>query len=173
MSERAPTKRSKPKKWESYRGKFPKLPPKSDDPKFEERVALMVGDILANQTDNTELCKAIANFKEKKEEKEAELSELNAELEARYRILAERFENNEIQKMSLSFATFYLNEEPYSSIEDKDALREWVVENGMQELLSINWGTLNSLVKGLIEDGKPEPSGVKVYLKTSVRMRRN
>jgi hypothetical protein len=122
--------------------------------------------------DSTELARQFKIVRESKRYLEATMKNINTELEAISQLLVEELESSELQKIQLTTGeTVYINSEPYASVEDKAKLAAWVKKKKLQDLLTLNWQTLNGLTKGELEAGRVAPSGVKVFLKTSARLR--
>lgn len=51
--------------------------------------------------------------------------------------------------------------EPYAQVVDKEAFRKWCLTQGLEAQMSLPWSVTNSLVKAMVENGDPEPPGVK------------
>ena len=66
-----------------------------------------------------------------------------------------------------------IRREPKANVVDRDAVRLWAIANGMERLLTLPWGTLNSATKERLVNGEPEPDGVSVFIHTSVRFTSN
>lgn len=60
--------------------------------------------------------------------------------------------------------------EPYSQVFDKEVYRLWCIEEGLDRQMSLPWPTTNSLTKARLLAGEPEPPGVKLFVKTQVRL---
>lgn len=58
--------------------------------------------------------------------------------------------------------------EPYATVVDKDANRQWAVKEGLERMLALPWQTLNSLVKKRLLNGQGEPPGVKTFKKRTI-----
>lgn len=163
-------KPKKPKKWEAFKGKFPKYEDNLNF-SFNEAVADVKNRLV--EFNNSELGSKLEELSDEKKILEEKIKDLNIDIEAMQQILAERFEANEMQSMTLkSGTTFFMNEEPYSKVVDAKALNDWLVENGMDEMRSIQWNKLNALVKDYLIAGQPVPPGVDLFMKSGIRMRR-
>jgi hypothetical protein len=62
--------------------------------------------------------------------------------------------------------------EPVAKVVDHTKMREWCVANGYENLFTLAWTTLNSMVKQRLLDGRPEPDGVDVFSRTKVVLRK-
>lgn len=58
--------------------------------------------------------------------------------------------------------------EPYASLVDKDANRQWAVAEGLERMLMLPWSTINSITKKRLLAGQPEPPGVKTFKKQTI-----
>ena len=162
---------AKEKKWAAFKGKFQKYRDPKQDSTFFERVATVKKEI--EQVDNAELGRVAGHLKKRKEVLEKEVKQLNIEIEAVQMILTERFENLGLQSLKLANgALLYLNDEPYSSVKDREALVKWLKENDMEEMLTPQWQSLNAMVKERLLADLPIPNGVEIFMKTTVNMRK-
>jgi phage host-nuclease inhibitor protein Gam len=162
----------KEKKWAAYKRGDNALPEWVDpNPAFNEKVNEK-RRTLGELTD-VEIGVLLSSYKAEKNELEAQVKTLNVGIEACSRELTERFETANQQSMKLATGeNFFLKVEPYSSIEDKMQVIQWLEDNGMKEMLAPNWKAYNALVKMRLEAGEEAPPGTGVYIKTTVEMRR-
>jgi hypothetical protein len=64
-----------------------------------------------------------------------------------------------------------LKDDPYPQVIDRDAFHKWVHEQSKEDLFSVHYQTMASLVKEYLEDGQPTPPGIKVFIKTGITRR--
>lgn len=103
---------------------------------------------------------------------EEKIKEQNLCIEAVSQLLLEGFEEAGMSKAQYpEVGTVYLQDEPYTSTEDKERLLGWVRDQH-PEMLTVQWQTLNAWAKECLVQGQDLPPGVKVYLKTSVKLRK-
>ena len=158
------------KQWENFKGKLPEW--QGDDVDRIQQIQT-IKTKLAEKT-NPEIARLMKDLKFQKEELEAELSNIELQYEACQRLLSERLENDGTSSFRLDTGElFYIEDVPYAQIKDKTQSNIWFIENGMDELRSVNWQTLNAIVKERLKNGDSLPEGVDVYMKTTVKMRRN
>jgi hypothetical protein len=163
---------AKEKVWAGFKGKLPQWDGTSK-PEYQEQIVQRQKELLEEFVKTNEFMDFLEKNKLRKDELKAELKELEINIEASQRILVDRFENDGTQSIRSSSGTlFYLKDDPYSSVEDSNALKKWFKDNGMEEMFTVPWQSLNALVKDRLKSGKPEPNGVKVYIKTSVETRK-
>lgn len=92
-------------------------------------------------------------------------------LEAYLALMTEQMEVEGITSMKLANGqpvSTYL--EPYAQVQDKEAFRQWCIEQGLERQMALPWQTTNSLTKQMLLSGEAEPPGVTVYAKTKVRL---
>jgi hypothetical protein len=156
-----------PGKWSKLKGKIPKFEIDSSwQEKVDESKKAYIG------LDSTELTREFARRRAMKKTLEGHISLENTELEAISQILIKDLEGSEIQKIGLTTGeTGYIQDEPYSSVEDKKKLMAWIKKSKLTDILTVHWQTLNGIVKERLGEGKPLPPGVKAFLKTSFRLR--
>ena len=160
----------KKKKWEAFKGAFPTY----QDTENPERIQIIQTIKEENSSKSKEeLGREFSNLKFEKEKLEDELKAINLQLEARNSLLFEMFEASRISSLKLNTGeTLYIKDEPYAQLVDKTRVNDWFIENEMDELRSVNWQTLNAVVKERLEKGETLPEGVEVYMKSQIVMRR-
>lgn len=154
-------------KWEKLKGKFE---PVEVPPAFQEKV----DELKAAYRDlpAAGLAKVFTGVKVDKKRLEAEIKELNVREAALTQLMVAAYEDEGVTRLELEGgATVSLGIEPISSMADRDALFAWVDATGQDALYTINFQTLNGLVKGFLEQGKEPPPGVAVFLRTKVTCR--
>jgi hypothetical protein len=115
------------------------------------------------------------HLKKRRKEKDAiteQLSEINLEIEAAQNEILAEMDRLGVESLKLaSGGSLFLRYEPYSKVTGMEELKTWMKKNKMTELLTVNWQTLNAVVKERFEEGQAAPSGVEVFLKTSLSLR--
>jgi len=120
-------------------------------------------------TKPAELAKMYLKIREKKEVKADELKSIQVILDAIIHKLKTAYEEEGITQIKLEGgATVSTQPEPVSQVTNKDEIREWAIAQGLERELSLPWSTLNSIVKQLLVSGKPEPPGVKAFMRTKI-----
>lgn len=166
-----------PGKYESFRKLYPKVPLEAtaferinavlDAPAYPEDGALRVRDL-----DNTKLQELYVMARKAMEPLEARLKVLGIQVDALEYLFHERMEEDDMT--SIKFAngmTLGSSVEPYPSVNDRAVLMGWVKSTGQEELLTLNYQTLATIVKTAILEGKELPPGVDVFMKTKMTAR--
>jgi hypothetical protein len=60
-------------------------------------------------------------------------------------------------------STVRVQAEPYGKVVDREAFRQWCVDNGYGGQLQLWPSTMNAIVKERLLHGDPEPAGVEAY----------
>lgn len=161
-------------KWTKYRGKLPKLPVQSDDPTYGEKVDQRKAELL-DRSDEA-LAQQLVEMKDEVAAIEARVKDLGATREAINQILVSRWEEKGQEKVTFTFGTFSIGDEPYPSVKDEAKLFEWLKKQKLGDLIkkTVNWQTLKAAVKEQLEDGKPVPtvedSGMSLFLKQIIKV---
>jgi len=109
---------------------------------------------------------AFIDVKTVKETLSQQESVTNVLEEAYNRVAEAQFTVEGINSLRLASGRGYrLQSEAYASVEDPDKFIEWAMKNDLKRSLSMNWQKMNSMTKELLEQGLPEPDGVKAFLK--------
>ena len=112
--------------------------------------------------------------RDRTDELNLELKNLGVELEAYTSIFVERMEEREeTSKTFIDGVSLGMSIEPYPQVKDQMALKGWLAEKGLSDLLTLNWQTLKSLVSERLtgEVNEPLPSGVDIYCKPKLTCR--
>jgi hypothetical protein len=111
--------------------------------------------------------------RERKEKLEKELGEVNTELEALSQLMLSKMEDEGMMNVKLADgSTIYINDRPYCQVHSQDLFLKWIKETGREDLLSVHYQRMNSLVSELLIEGQPAPPGVKAFLKSSLGRRK-
>jgi hypothetical protein len=132
-------------------------------------------DLKSRSADTTpsQHASALVVLRQQKSKIEKELSELQLNLDACSELLSETFEAAGITNMKLDTGhTVFLEMVPYAQVEDRAANLLWAEDNGFRSLLQLHFQTLNALTKEALLAGEPEPDGVSVRVRTTVKVRK-
>jgi hypothetical protein len=168
-----------PSKYDAILPKLKDLPPQ--DPAWQAKVDLVKHAIINDpkiSKSPSNLARMFAAARNAKDKLEADLYDANTDIEALTQMLVESQEEAGAewgtygaQKNMLRLVSgdkIEVRREPYATVKDKDALREWAVKNELQRLLSIHHKTLEGLVRERLMKGDAEPDGVEVFVKKKI-----
>lgn len=142
----------------------------STEPSRQDKVDTKKLDILAKlpltqQESASTFATIYAAVRRQKNELKNQLAALEIEVEASKQLLVEQYEAYDIESLKLSNGdTVRIQIEPYLVVEVPAKFRNWCVKNGYEQQLQLPWSTANSLVKGLLLKGRPEPDGTRAYM---------
>jgi hypothetical protein len=86
---------------------------------------------------------------------------LNILLDAYGQLLVDQYEVEGTSSLKLDDgASVRVQYEPHATVVDREANRKWAIANGLENLLSLPWQTVNALTKESLLKGEPEPDGV-------------
>lgn len=104
-----------------------------------------------------------------KKQLEAEISQLNIELEGISQLAIECFENDGLEKIALTDGgSASLKDTPYTSVEDRSAVLAWIKKMKMTDLLTVNYQTLSGMNNERLISGQPGIPGTKIFIKTKL-----
>lgn len=142
------------------------LPQYQEEPEYQEKVETAKGPFVGLST--AELAREFKRTRLLKKDLEEQVSSLNIELLALSQLLVNDLQGQELSKVTLdSGGTVYLKTEVYPATTDKALVRVWAIEAEMPEILTVNYRTLQSIVKERLQEGLDLPPGVAAFLKIS------
>jgi hypothetical protein len=168
----------RPGKYDHVLQNLSPLPP--EDPKRQE-VIDQIKESLGH--DATLIARGYINFRTRKEELKAALSEVQIQIDAHEQALTE---SQEIQSagwgeygakdnmLRLSTGeTIRIDHEPMGKVVDKEAFRVWCINNGYERQLQLWPTTTNAICKERLLAGKPEPDGCETFAWRKVVLTKN
>lgn len=152
-------------KWAMLKGVVPPIPPDLD---YQRKVDFVKNEKYAGQS-KADIGREYLALRAEKEELEARIKELNIGIEATSQLMIHEMEGHGENSFRLDTGeTLAIKDEPYCSVEDKDAFNAWVHESGQEGLFSVHYQTLSALTKDRMINGQNPPPGIKVFLKQSI-----
>jgi hypothetical protein len=140
-----------------------------EDASFNEKVVakrLSFGPLSA-----TLAAQGYADVRKRKAELDEELSKVNVEVAAWEGAMFDAFDNEGITQLKLatgqSISTY---PEPYAQVADPQAFRDWCIEQGLGNRMSLAWTTTNSIAKEQLLAGEEPPPGIKIFVKNRSRL---
>jgi hypothetical protein len=127
---------------------------------------------ISGEVDAASLAIDYAERDAKKKQLEAEISQLNIELEALSQLGVDALEDSGANKIDLTAGGYVsISDRLYTSTEDREKLFAWIKQHKLQSLLTLNYQTLSGLNNERIIAGKPLVPGTKVFIKTQLTVR--
>lgn len=147
-----------------------------EEPRYQEKVNALKEKMIQDMGPDLSATHVAALYLVTRDEKDAlkeQLSEVDLRLTTLEQLITERFETEDVTNIRLtSGALINVQNEPYAAVEDRDLNRRWAIDSGLERSLMLPWMTLNSHVKELLSLGEPIPPGVKLWVRTTVRLTR-
>jgi hypothetical protein len=154
-----------------YTGVADALPSKPESSTFQERVDIAKGQVQAD--DQVGVANLLLNIRAERDAAKERLSEINVRLVAVEQMLIDGFESVGVTGIKLNSGESISTQiKPWSRVEDKQAYRNWCVENGYEEALCLPWQTTNAITSERLVEGLPEPTGVRTFKQTIVVVRK-
>lgn len=157
-----------------YASVFPRLP--REEPPRSEKLDV-AKQLLAGLT-VVELATEYARLRGEKERINEHLSACNLHIEAVEQLLIESQDRRDAEWGAYGAGENMLRlmngdkiearPEIYCSVSDRDALRAWIVSEGLERHLMVNTQTLNGIVRPMLKDGLSEPPGVSPVVRTNI-----
>jgi hypothetical protein len=119
------------------------------------------------------LAKRYLAIRREKDLMKEQLSEVDLRLTAVTQLLADQYEVEGTSSVKLeddSSVSIVL--EPHASVFDRDALRAWAIEQGLERSLALPPMTVIALTKERLLQGLSEPDGVKAAVRSKIVYRR-
>ena len=149
------------------------LAPKPEESAYQEQVNAVKRALVATPQTEADLAKNIVAIRQEKSEVKEQLADVQLRLTAAEQLLCDRFDDQGMTQLKLeSGETVSTQVKPYARVQDRQKFRQWCVENGFEESLSLPWQTTNQLVSDRLVDGLPEPDGIETYKQTTVVLRK-
>jgi hypothetical protein len=145
------------------------LPRFEQPPDYQTKIEEMKNHYQA--LDASGLAREFGFMRKMKRDLEEQVRDYNVHLEALSQLLVETLEASQQQSFKLlTGESVHIHTETYPSVQDKTLLMAWIHNSGLEELLSVNFRVMQSLVRERLQQGKELPPGVVAYLKTSARL---
>lgn len=155
-------------KWtEMMKEMHPEQKPLDGGEKYQERVNAAKTEFSG--LGPTPLAETYLKLRNERDEMEKVRSKLDCRIVALEQLITDSFEANGLEMVRLQGGGSVATEvEPYAAIEDPVAVRQWVVERGLESRLTLPWQTLNSETKDMLLSEGKVPPGVKLFVRTKV-----
>jgi hypothetical protein len=154
-------------KWSHLKNDLERAPV---DRSWQEKVNEFKADIPRDRASLTAAYNAVRDLKEDVEDF---LKSLNTEEAAIVQLLVDDLETDGLTQIRTGDGTsFSLKDDVYTSVEDRAAFMAWIKENGLEDILSVHYQTMNGMVKERFENAQPLPPGLKAFYKTGILRRK-
>ncbi len=96
----------------------------------------------------------------------------NLIIEAMQQELVDLLESQDFTSLKLdNGVSISIKDDVYVTVKDKSTFHQWVRDNELEDLFSVNYQTMSSMVKNKLIDGEELPPGIDTYFKQSIMMR--
>lgn len=113
-----------------------------------------------------------ARARHEKERLEDLVKAQNLIIEAMNQELVEMLEAQDFSNIKINTGvSLYIKDDVYCTVKEKPIFLKWIKDNGMEDLLSVNYQTMSALVRTHLQEGTPIPPGIDTYFKQSITMR--
>ena len=167
---------AKPGKWAAFKQLYPKTPIEADQftlinqvldaPAFpnDPHNQMRVRDL-----DNSQLKDLYRKCRKAIDDLTVRLSVLETQKAALTYIFVNRMEEDDVTSISFTDGVrLGASFEPIPNVNDKTKLKEWIKETGQEDVLTVNYQTLASIVKQMLLEGQPIPECIDVYMKSKL-----
>jgi hypothetical protein len=170
---------SKPGKYAAFKKLYPKTPIEATS--FDRINEVLNAPAFPNDPhnkmrvrdlNNTQLKDLYVVARKAADELEAKTSVIETQIAALNYMFVQRMEEDDVTSLPFTDGvTLGASVEPYPNVIDRTALTTWIKSTGQEDLLTLNYQTLASIVKAMLLEGKPLPPGVDVYMKDKLSAR--
>ena len=171
-----------PGKYSSFKGQVTQF---AAEPEYQERVNRRKSEILDMFTHTGEkptmanIGYALLMARQAKDDLEAKIKDENLSIEATQQMLLEIMEGEDLTNLKLTNgASLSIKDDVYCTVANKEAFYAWIESTGQQDLLTVNYMTMSSLVKkrmtgevAIFQGEEPVPPGIETYFKQSIMVR--
>ncbi len=142
-------------------------------PSYLDKVNALKEQIIADpqfQQHASTIAWTYADLRREAEAKAAELSEIKLRLSAVMLLMVDQFEVEGESGVTLAnHDKINIHTEPHLIVTDKEAFREWCINNGLEREMVLPWGKANKMLKLMLLDGRPEPPGASCFARPKVK----
>lgn len=156
--------------------KLPKM--LGTEPAYQEKVNAVKLEIVKELTtfmppSGADFARLYAEARAQKDEIEESLSGIDLQLTALAQLIDSQYEVEGVTSIRLeSGPSVSVQYEPHTLVEDKEAYRLWCISQGFEKQMVLPWMSTNSIVKGMLLEGEPEPPGTKAHCRTKLVLRK-
>jgi hypothetical protein len=164
-----------PSKYDKLRKKIPLL--RKSGGTHDDRVSKRKAEILETLTESKSEVGDIAElYKYQRMNRDLlkeEMSALQVDIDAIEQILMERYEDAGITSVNLvSGGRVSVQIKPYPKIVDREAYRQWCLNNGYEREMHLHSSTTTSILADRLLKGEPSMPGIEPYIDESITFRK-
>lgn len=167
---------SKPGKWAAFKTLYPKAPIEAGT--FEQMQIVLNAPAFPTDPHNKMRVRDLNNSQVKDlyvqvrkalDEVNARVSVLETQKAALTYLFINRMEEDDVTRYPFTDGvSLGASFEPIPNVKDKTKLKEWVKETGQEDILTVNYQTLASIVKQMLLEGQPIPEFIEVFMKSKL-----
>lgn len=148
------------------------------EPDYQERVNRKKDEIKQNLKDEglnpsaSNLGLILVKARLEKDRLEDLVKAQNLIIEAMQQELVDLLESQDFTSLKLgNGVSISIKDDVYVTVKDKQVFHTWVRESNLEDLFSVNYQTMSSMVKNKLIDGEELPPGIDTYFKQSIMVR--
>lgn len=164
-----------PGKYSHLKGTLTKF---SGEPEYQERVNRKKDEIKQQIKDEGQIVSAstlglvLVKARLEKERLEDLVKSQNLIIEAMQQELVDLLESQDFTSLKLgNGVSISIKDDVYCTVKDKQKFNSWVRETEQEDLFTVNYQTMSSLVKQKLIEGEDIPPGIDTYFKQSIMVR--
>lgn len=149
-------------KWSKLKDKLVRF---AEEPSYQSKIDAIKPLFPADRLGR---CEELVNLKKAKEIHEEEIKDINLKLASLDQLLVEDLETMGETKVANGLGTFSIKDVPYAKVVDQPAFLAWIRQEGLEEILTVNYNTMAAMAKDRLEKNEPLPAGVGVFMKATI-----
>lgn len=164
-----------PGKYSHLKGQLTKF---TGEPDYQEKVNKKKDQIKDEITSQGEkinlksLGQVLVAARLEKERLEELVKEQNLIIAAMDQELVDMMESLDFNSVKLETGvSLSIKDDVYCNVQDKTSFHQWIKENNLEDLFTVHYQTMSSMVKEALTSGKPIPPGIGTYFKQSIMVR--
>jgi len=143
------------------------------EPGQKDKVEVLKPLLAAEFPTSADLANEYIVVRGAEDELNTQLDEVRLRRTAVEQLLINKMDEDGVDAMRLACGfNIFVQVAPYAQVVDREACRQWCIKEGMENQMSLPWGTLNSMNSERLLAGQPEPDGVQTFAKTTLMRRK-
>jgi len=150
----------------------------SGEPEYQQRVSAekekIKQDLLSQglPPNAVNFGKVLVSARVRKAQLEAEVKKENLTIEAMNQLLVEFLEDESLSSVKLDAGvSLTIKDDVYCSVADKESFYKWIHDNDLEDLFTVNYQTMSSMVKQKLSNNEEVPPGINTFFKQSITVR--